>query len=197
VTFEKGVAQMSGLPEADLPEVAFAGRSNVGKSSLVNALTGRKSLARASVEPGRTRELNFFRLGDAARLVDLPGYGYAKAPKSQIENWTKLVRDYLRGRPGLNRVFLLIDSRHGVMKNDLQVMNMLDECAVVYQVVLTKTDKLRKGELQKALDATHAALTKRPAAHPFVLSASAVTNAGVPDLRTEIAALAGLGESQP
>lgn len=195
VTFEKGVVQMTGLPEATLPEVAFAGRSNVGKSSLVNALTGRKSLARASVEPGRTRELNFFLLGERARLVDLPGYGYAKAPKGQIETWTQLVRDYLRGRPGLNRVFLLIDSRHGVMKNDLQVMDMLDECAVVYQAVLTKTDKLRKNELEAVLTTSRDALKKRPAAHPTVLAVSAVTGDGIAELRAEIAVLAGLARA--
>lgn len=190
VTFERGVVKMDGLPPADLPEIAFAGRSNVGKSSLVNALTGRKSLARASGEPGRTRELNFFLLGERMRFVDMPGYGYAKAPKTEIERWTKLVRDYLRGRPGLARVILLIDARHGVKANDATVMDMLDESAVVYQVVLTKSDKL----VGKALDAmvadTTQLLVKRPAAHPLVLPASAHDGAGIPELRAEIAALA-------
>jgi GTP-binding protein len=191
VTFERGVVKMDGLPTADLPEVAFAGRSNVGKSSLVNALTGRKSLARASGEPGRTRELNFFLLGDRMRFVDMPGYGYAKAPKTEIERWTKLVRDYLRGRPGLARVFLLVDARHGVKTNDAAVMDMLDESAVVYQVVLTKADKLSEKALADVAAATVKALIRRPAAHPLVLPVSSHDGAGVAELRAEVASLAG------
>lgn len=190
VTFERGVVKMDGLPTADLPEVAFAGRSNVGKSSLVNALTGRKALARASGEPGRTRELNFFLLGEKMRFVDMPGYGYAKAPKTEIERWTKLVRDYLRGRPGLARVFLLIDARHGVKANDAAVMDMLDESAVIYQAVLTKADKLSETALAELVAETVKLLVKRPAAHPLVLPVSAHDGAGVAELRAEIAALA-------
>lgn len=190
VTFERGVVKMDGLPAADRPEVAFAGRSNVGKSSLVNALTGRKALARASGEPGRTRELNFFLLGDRMRFVDMPGYGYAKAPKTEIERWTKLVRDYLRGRPGLARVFLLVDARHGVKANDETVMDMLDESAVVYQVVLTKADKIPAKALEAIVADTVKALVKRPAAHPVVLPVSAFEGGGIPELRAEVAALA-------
>lgn len=190
VTFERGVVKMDALPEATLPEIAFAGRSNVGKSSLVNALTGRKALARASGEPGRTRELNFFRLGDRLRFVDMPGYGYAKAPKTEIERWSKLVRDYLRGRPGLARVILLIDSRHGLKANDVAVMDMLDESAVVYQIVLTKADKPSAADLAKVRTATENALGKRPAAHPLVLAASAHDGAGLAELRAEITLLA-------
>ena len=190
VTFERGVVKMDGLPAADRPEVAFAGRSNVGKSSLVNALTGRKALARASGEPGRTRELNFFLLVDRMRFVDMPGYGYAKAPKTEIERWTKLVRDYLRGRPGLARVFLLVDARHGIKANDETVMDMLDESAVVYQVVLTKADKLPAKALDAIVAETVAALLKRPAAHPVVLPVSAFEGGGIPELRAAVAALA-------
>jgi GTP-binding protein len=190
VTFERGVVKMDGLPAADRPEVAFAGRSNVGKSSLVNALTGRKALARASGEPGRTRELNFFLLGDRMRFVDMPGYGYAKAPKTEIERWTKLVRDYLRGRPGLARVFLLVDARHGIKANDETVMDMLDGSAVVYQVVLTKADKLPAKALEAIVAETVKALLKRPAAHPVVLPVSAFEGGGIPELRAAVAALA-------
>jgi GTP-binding protein len=190
VAFERGVAQMRDLPDADLPEIAIAGRSNVGKSSLMNALTGRKSLARASAEPGRTRELNIFRFGDRLRMVDMPGYGYAKAPKGEIERWSALVRHYLRGRPGLARVILLVDARHGVKANDASVMDMLDESAVVYQVVLTKADKLSATALAAVVQATERALAKRPAAHPLVLPVSAHDGAGLGALRAEIAALA-------
>ena len=189
VTFERGVGDLEHLPVADLPEVAFAGRSNVGKSSLLNALVGRKNLARASAAPGRTREINFFKVGDKLRLVDLPGYGYAKAPKTEIARWNLLVRDYLRGRQGLQRLFLLIDSRHGLKANDGEVMDTLDLAALNYQIVLTKTDKISVTALAAASDKTRAALAKRPAAHPEILTASAHENTGLSALRDEIAAL--------
>src|SRR5712691_323679 len=149
-TFVKGVVQIDDLPQDGRPEVAFAGRSNVGKSSLINALTGRTSLARVSVTPGRTRELNFFTLGkdEALTLVDMPGYGYARAPKAQVKGWTRLVRDYLRGRRELKRVFLLIDARHGIKPNDREIMTLMDEAAVSYQVVFTKADKPKASELE-------------------------------------------------
>jgi GTP-binding protein len=190
IAFERGVVGMEHLPDADLPEVAFAGRSNVGKSSLINALTGRHKLARASTEPGRTRELNFFRMGDKLRLVDLPGYGYAKAPKAEIGRWTKLTRDYLRGRQTLKRVILLIDARHGLKPDDKDVMDALDQAAVNYQLVLTKADKVRPTELDATAAATRAAIAKRPAAHPEVILTSSETGLGIEQLRAEIAALA-------
>jgi len=190
IAFERGVVGMEHLPAGDVPEVAFAGRSNVGKSSLINALTSRNKLARASTEPGRTRELNFFRMGDELRIVDLPSYGYAKAPKADIARWTALTRDYLRGRPELKRVNLLIDARHGLKPHDKDVMEVLDTAAVTYQVVLTKADKLKPTELAETLAATQAALAKRPAAHPVVIATSSETGLGIEALRAEIAALA-------
>ena len=191
VAFERGVVALEGLPDSELPEIAFAGRSNVGKSSLVNALTGRKTLARASAEPGRTRELNFFKMGEPARLrlVDLPGYGYAKAPKVDIARWTALTRDYLRGRVSLKRVFLLIDSRHGLKPHDKDVMDALDQSAVNYQIVLTKGDKLKPTELAACVAASADAIKKRPAAHPEVIATSAETGVGIEALRATIAAL--------
>ncbi|MES1202778.1 MAG: ribosome biogenesis GTP-binding protein YihA/YsxC [Pseudomonadota bacterium] len=188
--FERGATSLEHLPTADRPEVAFAGRSNVGKSSLMNALLGRKNLVRASSEPGRTRELNFFMLGEAMRLVDLPGYGYAKAPKTDIARWTELMRDYLRGRPGLKRVFLLIDSRHGPKPNDVEIMDALDSAAQSYQLVLTKADKPEDASLAAAQQAALAAIKRRPAAHPDVLVVSAHSGLGLDLLRAEIAALA-------
>lgn len=190
IEFERGVPSMEFLPDASLPEVAFAGRSNVGKSSLINALTGRNKLARASTEPGRTRELNFFRVGDTLRLVDMPGYGYAKAPKNEIDRWTALIRDYLRGRTPLKRVILLIDGRHGLKPDDKNVMDALDTAAVTYQLVLTKADKVKPTEIAALLKATSAAIAKRPAAHPEIISTSSETGLGIELLRAEIAALA-------
>jgi GTP-binding protein len=190
IAFERGAVSMADLPEADVPEAAFAGRSNVGKSSLLNALANRKNLARASADPGRTRELNFFRLGDRLRLVDLPGYGYAKAPKGEIARWNALMRDYLRGRTALKRVILLLDARHGAKANDLEIMDALDKAAVVYQAVLTKADKLTQTDLGTSLADTATVLAKRPAAHPTVIATSAETGEGLEALRAELALLA-------
>ena len=190
VTFMLSVVSMAQLPAPDLPEVCFAGRSNVGKSSLINALTGQKNLARASNTPGRTRELNYFNVDDRIRLVDLPGYGYARASKTDIARWTKLTRQFLAGRQGLRRVFLLIDSRHGLKPGDEDIMNMLDETAVIYQIVLTKVDKLKKGELEKVTEKTLAAIAKRPAAFPGLIQTSSVKKDGLDLLRAEIATLA-------
>lgn len=194
IAFELGVVDMDRLPEGELPEVAFAGRSNVGKSSLINAITGRKGLARASAEPGRTRELNYFRVDDRLRLVDMPGYGYAKAPKTEIARWGALVRDYLRGRAALKRVILLIDARHGLKATDEEVMNALDKAAVIYQLTLTKSDKVKPTELQALIAATSAKIAKRPAAHPEIIATSSETGLGIDTLRAEIAALAGDAE---
>ncbi|HEX8231979.1 MAG TPA: ribosome biogenesis GTP-binding protein YihA/YsxC [Caulobacteraceae bacterium] len=186
--FLMGAAKINQLPPPELPEVAFAGRSNVGKSSLINALVGRHGLARASNEPGRTREVNFFLLDGRFRLVDLPGYGFAKASKTDTKQFQNLGRSYLRGRPNLKRVYLLIDSRHGLKKPDAEALDALDEAAVSYQVVLTKTDKLRPAAQLEAVTAeTSRALAKRPAAFPRVAATSAETGRGLPDLRAEIA----------
>lgn len=192
--FLRGVVEMRGLPNTGLTEVAFAGRSNVGKSSLLNALTGRKTLARTSNTPGRTKELNFFALGkeDAPALVmvDLPGYGYARETKARVSQWTSLVMAYLRGRPELRRVMLLINSRHGLKPNDHEVMDMLDEAAVSYQIVLTKIDKLKKGELDTRLVDVREALRRHVAAHPTILATSSEKGSGMAELRAEIASLA-------
>jgi len=177
------------VPFADTPEVAFAGRSNVGKSSLINALTGQGGLARTSNTPGRTQQLNFFESDGAIRLVDMPGYGYAKAPKSMVEAWTKLVFAYLRGRPNLRRVYVLIDARHGLKANDAQALDTLDAAAVSYQVVLTKCDKPGAAARDSVIEATQAAIVKRPAAHPEVIATSSRTGDGLDRLKAEIAAL--------
>lgn len=190
VVFMLSGVSLDNLPPANLPEVCFAGRSNVGKSSLINALTNQNGLARASNTPGRTRELNYFNADDRIRLVDLPGYGYARASKTEIAKWTKLTREYLAGRAGLRRVFLLIDSRHGLKPGDLEIMAMLDETAVTYQLVLTKTDKLKKGQLEKVTERTQKAIAKRPAAHPDLIHTSSAKKTGLDVLQAEIAALA-------
>jgi GTP-binding protein len=190
-TFVKGVVRIDDLPKDGRLEVAFAGRSNVGKSSLINALVGRTSLARVSVTPGRTRELNFFSLGKAGEfyLVDMPGYGYAKASKSEVKGWTRLIRDYLKGRRELKRVFLLIDARHGIKPNDTETMKMLDEAAVSYQVVLTKADKPKSSELAALKERVARDLAKHPAAYPEILTTSARMGSGIDELRAAVASL--------
>ena len=196
--FTMGAAKIEQLPDTDLPEVAFAGRSNVGKSSLINALVNQKKLARASNEPGRTRELNLFLLDERLRLVDLPGYGWARADKKTAAKFQNLGRQYLRGRPNLKRVYLLIDSRHGLKSVDKEALDALDLSAVSYQIVLTKADKLRPKELiDKVRDDTLKAIAKRPAAFPRVAVTSSESGLGIPELRAEVMA-AGIGfEGQP
>lgn len=190
-SFVKGVVRIDDLPRDGLTEVAFAGRSNVGKSSLINALTGQKSLARVSVTPGRTRELNFFTLGKDGdlMLVDMPGYGYARASKAQVKGWTRLIGDYLKGRRELKRVFLLIDARHGLKPSDREIMKLMDEAAVSYQAVLTKADKPNASELAAVTDKVTAELAKHPAAYPEVLVTSARLGTGIPELRAAVASL--------
>ena len=187
VTFLKGVVDIIGLPNDRKVEVCFAGRSNVGKSSLINALTLRKSLARSSNTPGRTQEINFFSLADTNYLVDLPGYGYAYAPIKKVEKWQKLLKDYLTGRVSLRRVFLLIDSRHGIKEIDENIMTLLDKVAVTFQIVMTKIDKPKKNELQQAIEKTQNALGKHPAAFPEILLTSSTKMSGIETLRTTIA----------
>ena len=191
-TFVMGCAKIEQLPDPDLPEVAFAGRSNVGKSSLINGLVGMHKLARASNEPGRTREVNFFDLDGKMRLVDLPGYGWAKASKGEVKRFQNLGRDYLRGRVTLKRVYLLIDSRHGLKTVDDEALDALDEAAVSYQIVLTKADKLKKGEAEAMGEKTLKAVSKRPAAYPFVAVTSAEKGHGIPELRAEIMRTTGV-----
>lgn len=187
--FLKGVVDMGGLPAADRIEVCFAGRSNVGKSSLINALTGRRALARTSNTPGRTQEINFFTLGPDHYLVDVPGYGYANAPLSVVEKWQQLLKAYLSGRASLRRVFLLIDARHGAKSVDEDIMGLLDRAAVPFQAVLTKCDKPKKGELDKALNATIQMLKQHPASFPEIILTSSVKGDGIEILRSVIATL--------
>ena len=188
--FVAGAASADAVPEATLPEIAFAGRSNVGKSSLVNALTGRKTLARISITPGRTRQLNFFELAQRLMLVDLPGYGYASASKSDIKAWTGLTRAYLKGRPSLMRVLLLVDSRHGLKEPDREMMTMLDEAAVSYQIVLTKADKPRPAELAAVRKMVAEEAARHVAAHPELIATSAVTGEGIAELRGALGSFA-------
>lgn len=187
--FLKGVVAMDGLPPADRLEVCFAGRSNVGKSSLINALTGRKALARASNTPGRTQEINFFTLMEELYLVDLPGYGYAEAPVNIVEKWQRLLKAYLSGRATLRRVFLLVDARHGPKDVDEEIMSLLDSSAVTFQVVLTKVDKLKKSEQDKSLDKLRACLVKHPAAYPEIIMTSSAKEQGLDVLRSIIATM--------
>ena len=186
IDFLKGVVAMDGMPPADRIELCFAGRSNVGKSSLINALTGRKGLARASNTPGRTQEINFFTVGDEHYIVDLPGYGFANAPVAIVEKWQRLLKRYLAGRPTLRRVVVLIDSRHGAKAVDEEIMSLLDKAAVTFQVVMTKTDKVRKTQLDQSIEATRAVLAKHPAAYPEIVLTSSDKGDGIATLRAII-----------
>jgi GTP-binding protein len=189
VTFVKGVTAMAGLPPADRPEVCFAGRSNVGKSSLINALTGRKSLARASNTPGRTQEINYFALGDVRYLVDLPGYGYAEAPVAVVAKWQALLKQFLSGRQTLRRAFVLIDARHGVKSVDEEILTLLDRSAVTFQAVLTKVDKISRAEREAVIEQVKGALGKHPAAYPEIVVTSSEKGDGVETLRALIATM--------
>jgi GTP-binding protein len=188
IDFLKSAPSLQFLPDAAAPEIAFAGRSNVGKSSLLNAIANRKKLARASNTPGRTQELNFFDVGrpPQIRLVDMPGYGFAEAPKDMVKRWRFLVNDYLRGRPVLKRTIVLVDARHGLKPVDHDVMKMLDDAAVGYQLVLTKADKVKQSALQQVVDDTAAQSAKHPAAHPRLITTSSETGLGIAELRTMI-----------
>ncbi|MDE4099521.1 MULTISPECIES: ribosome biogenesis GTP-binding protein YihA/YsxC [Rhodobacterales] len=187
--FLKGVVAMSGLPEADRVEVCFAGRSNVGKSSLINALTGTKGLARASNTPGRTQEINYFTQGPDLYLVDLPGYGYANAPLAVVEKWQKLLKRYLSGRQTLRRAFVLIDSRHGIKKVDDEIMALLDSAAVTFQCVMTKADKVKAKDLDKVMEQVRGALSKHPAAYPEIVMTSSEKGEGIATLRSIISGI--------
>ncbi|KNG92300.1 ribosome biogenesis GTP-binding protein YihA/YsxC [Pseudaestuariivita atlantica] len=187
--FLKGVVAMSGLPPADRMEVCFAGRSNVGKSTLINALTGRRALARASNTPGRTQEINFFTLADSHYLVDLPGYGFAKAPVAVVEKWQRLLKAYLQGRQSLRRAFVLVDARHGIKPVDEEIMALLDTAAVPFQTVLTKADKIKAADEPKLLAQVRGKLAKHPAAFPELILTSSETGAGIDTLRATIATL--------
>lgn len=194
VDFLLSAPQLKFLPEPTVPEIAFCGRSNVGKSSLLNALTGRRSIARASVTPGRTQELNFFEVGEPTlfRLVDMPGYGFAKAPPAVVDKWKKLVKSYLRGRQVLHRNLVLIDSRHGIKEVDRDMMQMLDEAAVGYRVVLTKADKIKASELDAVIEKVAEEVRKHPAAFPEMHVTSAEKGMGIPELRAAVLLDAGV-----
>lgn len=189
VTFVKGVVAMSGLPPADRLEVCFAGRSNVGKSSLINALTGRKTLARASNTPGRTQEINYFALGETRYMTDLPGYGYAEAPVATVRKWQELLKSYLSGRQTLRRAFVLIDARHGVKAVDEDILTLLDRSAVTFQAVLTKVDKIHRAEREAVIEQVKGALAKHPAAYPEIVVTSSEKGDGIETLRAIIATL--------
>jgi GTP-binding protein len=182
-------SSVQNLPPVTRPEIAFAGRSNVGKSSLINALTGRNGLARTSHTPGRTQQLNFFNIDDRLNLIDMPGYGYAKVSKEKVEAWTKTIHDYLRGRASLARVFVLIDSRHGIKDTDKPVLDVLDRVAVSYQIVLTKIDEVKKGDIEGAIADAKAKIAKRPAAFPDIILTSSSKGTGIDSLRDAIARL--------
>ncbi|MGR3573045.1 ribosome biogenesis GTP-binding protein YihA/YsxC [Brevirhabdus sp.] len=188
--FLKGVVAMSGLPDADRGEVCFAGRSNVGKSTLINALTGRRALARASNTPGRTQEINFFTLTDALYLVDLPGYGYANAPVDVVAKWQRLLKSYLTGRQTLRRAFVLVDHRHGAKAVDEEIMSLLDRAAVTFQVVMTKADKVKQADRAAALETTRKVLARHPAAYPEIIVTSSESGDGIGQLRSVIAQFA-------